>query len=503
MKRITSRFLHILILILILSGGLFAQNQSPKREVRGAWVATVANIDWPISNNETPGEQIKELVIMFDKLKNAGINTIYFQVRTECDALYKSKYEPWSYWLTGEQGKAPEPYFDPLAFAVSEAHSRGMELHAWLNPYRAEKKVGDYPIAENQVTKLHPDWILDFGSYKMLDPGLPQVRDYIANVVADIVRNYDVDGIHFDDYFYPYGPKITDQDSTSYKLFSERFTNVDDWRRNNINRMVAEVYDTINAINPAVKFGISPFGIVQNKYAGTNGFSSYDVIYCDPLTWLKEKTVDYVTPQLYWKVGHPAADYAKLLPWWGTVSNGRDIYVGLFSSKMAAANWNGSPNEIETQVRMERETDNVLGAVFFSAKSISQNWSHLADSLKLDLYKYPALTPTMPWKDNIPPIAPSNLTAKGDSSGILLTWDAPVKASDGDAAAKYVIYRFKDGSDIDLGNPANILKITEDAGTKFKDKVQYDNQANFIYVVTSLDKLNNESKEYVKVVYSK
>ncbi len=482
------------ITIIVFTQFIKAQYIYPKRELRGAWIATVANIDWPSSNSETPGRQISELVNIFDKLAAAGINTVYFQVRTECDALYKSKYEPWSYWLTGKQGKAPDPFYDPLAFAISEAHSHGMELHAWFNPYRAVKTIGEYPIAKNHVTKLHPEWILDFKTYKMLNPGIPAVRHYIAKIIADVVSRYDVDGIHFDDYFYPYTPHITNQDEATYKKYNDGIKDINDWRRHNINEMVAEVYDTIQAINPHVKFGISPFGIVLNKYAGTNGFESYKKIYCDPLTWLKDKTVDYVLPQIYWSIGNKAANFAKLLPWWASVVDGRQLFVGCFSSRMASPDYKGSPSELEDQIRLSRQILNVGGVVFFSAKSIVNNYSHFADSLKV-YFKYPALIPVMKWKDSIPPNPPVNLKAEKDSSGIILTWNRPAVASDGDTAYKFVIYRFSPSEQINLNNATHILKVTSNAKDSYVDSTAAGKNLDYTYVVTALDRMNNESKE--------
>ena len=489
----TKKILFIAFEIFFLSQFVRGQYVYPKRELRGAWIATVANIDWPTSKYETPGRQIRELVNIFDKLKAAGINTVYFQVRTECDALYKSSYEPWSYWLTGKQGQAPKPYFDPLAFAISEAHSRGMELHAWFNPYRAVKTTGEYPIAKNHVTVLHPDWILDFKTYKMLNPGIPAVRDYIAKIVADVVRRYDVDGIHFDDYFYPYTPKISNQDEATYKRYNGGIKDIDDWRRHNINQMVAEVYDTIQAINPHIKFGISPFGIVENKYAGTHGFESYKTIYCDPVTWLKDKTVDYVLPQLYWEIGNHAADFSRLLPWWSSVVDGRQLYVGSFSTKMAGTDYKGSPSELENQIRLSRQIIKVSGIVFFSSKSITDNYSHFADSLKM-YFKYPALIPAMKWKDSIPPQPPTNLKAESDSLGIKLIWNKPAIASDGDSAYKFVIYRFSSPDEIDLDDATHIIQVTNNANDSFFDRDASGNNSSLTYVVTALDRMNNESK---------
>jgi len=490
------RFLITSLLFIILSSQIFSQYIYPKRETRGVWIATVADIDWPSDKNAPPKKQMEELTAMLDKLETAGINSLFFQVRTECDALYQSKYEPWSYWLTGEQGKAPDPYYDPLAFIISESHKRGMELHAWFNPYRAAKTNGEYEIAATHISQIHPEWILNFKTFKILNPGIPAVTHYIARVISDVVRRYDVDGIHFDDYFYPYSPKITKQDASTFAKYKGKFTNIDDWRRNNINKMVEEVYDSIKAIKPYVKFGISPFGIVENKYARTSGMDSYSVLYCDPMAWLKNKTVDYILPQLYWEIGSKAADYASLLPWWALSAGERQVYVGIYSTKMAAPSYKGLPNELERQIRLSRQMIKTYGTVFYSAKSIAGNYSHFADSLKL-YYKYPTLQPAMKWIDSIPPLAPTNLTANEKKSSVVLKWDKPLPASDGDTAYKYVIYRFDYSKQVNIDDARRILKIQSGNETTFTDTTLEKGKLQYTYVVTALDRLNNESEPAV------
>lgn len=493
------KILLVLSALFVFSTILSSQSTHPKREFRGAWVATVANIDWPLSKYDTPGEQIKEMVEIFDSLKAAGINAIFFQIRTECDALYDSRYELWSYWLTGEQGKAPKPYYDPLKFAVKEAHKRGMELHAWFNPYRAVRDTSGYEVAENHVSKTHPEWILQFDNYKMLNPGLPGVREHILNVVSDFITRYDIEGIHFDDYFYPYSPKVSNEDSLTFAKFNRGITDIDDWRRDNINLLMKEIYAIIQSVKPEVKFGISPFGIVENKYAGTDGFESYHILYCDPQTWLEEKTVDYINPQLYWEIGHELADYAKLLPWWTTILNGRHLYVGHYSSKMMSPRYEGELSQIGAQIRMNRAHDRVHGSVFFSAKSIYYNWNSFADSLGNKFYKYPAFPPTMPWKDDVPPLPPQNLTSEIDSDKVRLRWELPDVASDGDGADYFVIYEFKADEEMDMENPKNILKVTNHAVTQYSEQLETSSNEKVVYVVTSMDNLHNESKEYAKV----
>ncbi|NOX65678.1 MAG: family 10 glycosylhydrolase [Chlorobi bacterium] len=472
---------------------LTAQNVSPKREFRATWIATVANIDWPTSKFAAPEEQKAELSAMLDSLRQAGMNAIFFQVRTECDALYDSKIEPWSYWLTGEQGKAPDPYYDPLSFVIKETHKRGMELHAWFNPYRAVKDIGAYKQSEDHVSVLHKDWLIKSGNYEMLDPGLPEVREHIKSVMEDVLTRYDIDGIHFDDYFYPYTP-ITNEDSLTFVNYNRGFTNIDDWRRDNINLLMAEIYKIIKESKPKVKFGISPFGIVLNKYAGTNGFNSYNILYCDPLNWLDNKIVDYITPQIYWEIGHPKADYAKLLPWWATVTDGRHLYVGLYSSKMASPNYKGKRSELGDEIRLNRATKNVLGSVFFSAKSISRNWSGLADSMKLDWYKNLSIPPVMTWLDSISPLPVEKLRRIETDSGILLFWNLPDAAEDGEFPYYYLVYRFEDKGQIDLNDPSKIIAKVFNKNTNYFDLAELENGKTYYYIVTSVDRMHNESK---------
>ncbi|OGU77515.1 MAG: hypothetical protein A2W11_01880 [Ignavibacteria bacterium RBG_16_35_7] len=474
---------------------ILAQVNHPKREFRGVWVATVANIDWPSSKLSSSENQITELKVTFDKLKEAGINAVIFQVRTECDALYSSSFEPWSYWLTGEQGKAPEPFFDPLQIAIDEAHKRGMELHAWFNPYRAVKSVDDYIVSDFHVSKVHPEWILTFGNYKMLDPGIPEVKEYIVSIVEEVIRNYDVDGIHFDDYFYPYSPKVSNEDSLTFINYGNNFINIDDWRRHNINSMVALVNEKINSFKPHIKFGISPFGIVENKYAGTNGFNSYSILFCDPLTWIKDKTVDYVTPQIYWEIGHNLADYSLLLPWWVSIIGDRHLYIGHFSSRFTAKRYEGKKSEMGDQLRINREYSNAGGSVFFSAKSITNNYSGFADTLKNNFYKYPALVPLMNWKDNILPYAPKSFYVEKKEKYYHLEWEPPDLAIDGDAAKYFVVYISASNNDMDFDDPQNIFTIVDGNATELIHIPEFDYEGQICFAISSLDKVQNESIE--------
>ncbi|MDA3860565.1 MAG: family 10 glycosylhydrolase [Melioribacteraceae bacterium] len=481
----------VLLLFIILVGNTFSQNQNPKRELRGAWIATVVNIDWPLGKENSTEIQKQNLINQLDSLAAAGMNAVFFQVRTECDAFYKSNFEPWSHWLTGEQGKAPSPFYDPLQFAIEESHKRGMELHAWFNPYRAVRDTALYSPDENHVSVKHPEWIITSLKFKMLDPGLPEVRKHVLNVMDDVLVNYDIDGIHFDDYFYPYGPKISNEDSLTFYNHSRGITNIDDWRRDNINLLMKEIYEIVKAKKAHVKFGISPFGIVRNEYANTNGFNSFDIIYCDPLNWLDNKIVDYITPQVYWEIGHEKADYAKLVPWWSTIKTDRHLYIGQYSSRMAAPDYKGKKSELGDQIRLNRSYPNVLGSVYFSAKSITRNWSGLADSMKNDWYKNIALPPTMEWIDSTPPIKPENVHIVETKSGLLIDWNMPDAATDDDFPNYYLIYKFNSKEEIDLNKSEHIVSKVLSKKTSYFNLNE--NDKNVFYVITSVDRLHNES----------
>ncbi len=480
----------LLLFVIMLSAAMLGQ--APKREFRGAWIATVTNLDWPTRGAATQTQK-DQLTSLLDALVTAGINAVIFQVRPECDALYASPYEPWSYWLTGSQGTAPSPWYDPLEFAVEEAHKRGMEIHAWFNPYRAYRQNNTYPAAAQHVTKLHPEWIITCpDGYKILDPGLPQTRDFVSMVISDVVRRYDVDGVHMDDYFYPYSEHgFTNEDALTFQTYPRGFTSVHDWRRDNVNLLVRQVYDSLQAIKPWVKAGMSPFGIWKSGVpAGIFGMSSYDVIYCDAIAWLQDQSIDYLTPQLYWAFGG-GQDFGILQQWWSdsAAAHGRHLYPG-----HAIYRW--SADEIANQVAANRSNPNVQGSVHFRANNIRYDTYGNGARMINDLYRTGAAIPVMPWKETTPPEAPQNLITQTDPvSGLTtLSWNAPVAASDGDTAARYLVYRVSQqnitAGDLDEG--ANVLAV---AGmTSFIPSARIDAPNDqYSFAVSALDRNNNES----------
>jgi uncharacterized lipoprotein YddW (UPF0748 family) len=491
----------LLAFILLFTFSLTLAQAPPKREFRGAWVATVTNIDWPSSAGISSQVQRAQLTTMLDQLAAAGFNAIVLQIRPACDAFYASPYEPWSSWLTGTQGVAPSnDYYDPLVFACQEAHKRGMELHAWFNPYRVklQGKLPTYPnspatLDSSNVAVRHPSWAITCPTdgYVFLNPGLSEVRDHVARVVADVVRRYDIDGVHMDDYFYPYAEHgFTTEDMETFRLNPNGFRYPDSiasWRRNNVNLLIKQMYDSVQAIKPVVKVGMSPFGIWKNGVpSGTSGTSGYADLYCDAVAWLSGKYIDYITPQLYWAFGG-GQDYAKLQPWWESVTNGRHFYTGNITSV-------GS-TQLGMQINFNRTTK-VEGTVLFSASSVTRNSYGILDSLKGRYFTTAAVIPVMNWKDTLRPNAPTNLRASFNSTSGLnqLAWDPSTPASDGDTARRYLVYRFTkqayQPSDLDVAS--NLLALTGVPTVVPPSRLDNEN-SQYFFAVSAFDRNNNES----------
>jgi uncharacterized lipoprotein YddW (UPF0748 family) len=487
--------LTILLIAIFISSTLFAQSIPPKREFRGAWIATVTNIDWPSGTN--PEAQKQQLITLLNGLKAVNVNAIMFQIRPECDALYQSNIEPWSRWLTGTQGTPPSPFYDPLQFAIDEAHKRGMELHAWFNPYRAVRAVtgnGSYPQSANHVTSLHPDWILQVGNVKFLNPGLQEVRDYVTSVFLDVATRYDVDGIHIDDYFYVEG--ITTQDAATFTNYPRGFTNLGDWRRDNVNILIEQINDSLMAVKPWIKWGVSPRGIWRDGVPpGIVGNDNYSSIYCDAMAWLHNRSIDYINPQLYWAFGG-GQDYAKLMPWWADSAgaNDRHMYVGHAVYRINSGINPFNATEIPRQIRLNRTDNDCQGSVLYNTSTTLANPLGFYDSLRNDLYRYPALPPIMDWKDIVPPNPIQNIRFERLANGQAgLAWDLPQTASDGDSAKRYVVYRFNYSNiqQSDLDNSANILNIE---GSRQSIPGEPPSPTGpYYFVVTTLDRNNNES----------
>ena len=483
--------------------------KAPKRELRAVWVATVFRIDWP--NKKKPEKQKTEFIDMLDEFVSIGFNTIIVQVRSSADAFYASPYEPWSQWLTGKQGVAPDPMYDPLEFIIEEAHKRNLEIHAWFNPFRAVLDTTKTKTDSLHISKTHPEWLFAHGKNLYLNPGIPEAREYVVKVVTDVANRYDIDGVHFDDYFYPYPIKgVAIPDSAQYQKYNSIASlTIDDWRRNNVNTFVREMHNNLLITKPYLKFGISPFGIWRNKRddingSATRGLSNYDALYADVRKWLQEGWLDYAAPQLYWTRGYKIADFDTLAKWWDENSFGRHIYTGhaafRISKKAKQSAWK-KPDEVPSQLRDIREKQNLSGSIFYSSKSVLQNPLGLTDSLKEDLYKYPAFVPTMSWKDATPPPSPTDFRSERNMNKIVLTWEKPTVSNPSpvDSATYYAVYKFR-GTEIgDISNPANIYAITRDNQISFTRRWAVFRKK-YTYTVTAFDRMHNESNTAQAVI---
>lgn len=506
MSKIKSQRLLSFLFVICLGGALLhsgiAQSIPPKYEMRGVWIATVINIDWPSKPGLSTEQQKKEFIQILDKDKAMGMNAVFVQVRPSGDAFYPSQYDPWSEYLTGKQGQAPQPYYDPLKFMIDEAHKRAMEFHAWINPYRMVFDVTRSSVASNQVTKKHPEWFVRYGKQLIFNPGLPETVNYLVGVVKDIVHRYDVDGIHLDDYFYPYPTSQHFNDDAAYKKYGNGLS-LADWRRANCDTAIKRVHDAILQVKPMVKFGVSPFGIYKNKYvdpegSDTRGSTNYHDLYADILLWLKEGWIDYVAPQLYWKIGKTGQDFRILLDWWSNHTYGRDLYIGqavYHADERDVSGW-ADTKELPDEIKFIRQFPRkVQGSLFFSNKSFNSNPNGFVDSLKNNYYRKPALIPPMLWIDKNPPKAPEIWTGSGGR--LPQIYGALNELSKREIVNKYVLYT---GRTIEtLGEHPELIITGDNSGSMFQFVLNNSNIPigckKFYAAVTSVDRENNESTE--------
>ncbi len=399
------------------------------REFRAAWVASVANIDWPSRSDLTTERQQAEIVSILDQAQALKLNAIVLQVRPAADALYPSTLEPWSEYLTGEQGQAPEPFYDPLKMWIDQAHQRGIELHAWLNPYRARHASAKSPLATNHIAAAQPAVVKKYGDQLWLDPAEPAATQRILDVVTDLVHRYDVDGIHVDDYFYPYpiqspdGREIDFPDEPAWLRYRSTHGQASraDWRRQQVNKLIQKMYDVIHQEKRWVLFGISPFGLgrPERRAVGINGFSQYDSIYADAELWLSQGWLDYASPQLYWPIDQAAQAFPVLLTGWARENTlQRHLWPGLFTSRIDASSKSWQPEEISRQISLTREQLGVAGHIHFSMIALLQDRRGIASLLKAGPYATAALVPASPWLDAQIPDAPRlSLKRPSDPNG--------------------------------------------------------------------------------------
>ena len=541
MKILVKQAASILFVIMSINDLALCQKLL-KREFRGVWIASVANIDWPSQPNLSSEEQREEFRTILNHHEKNGVNAVIVQIRPNADALYRSKIEPWSAWLTGKEGKIPDPEYDPLTFMIEEAHERCMEFHAWLNPYRAifdaakfykkpshihldslkvfmndlirsdssntdgKLSAHDYKslvqLLELDTSLLvyrKPEWFLQYGNKIYFDPGIPDVRDHIIRVVQDIVKRYDIDAIHMDDYFYPYKiAGVEFPDSISFDQYGSAYSSElkDFWRRDNVNTIVRMLNEAIKNEKPFVKFGISPFGVWRNASVDPTGSktkagqTNYDDLYADVLKWQKEKWIDYVIPQIYWHRGFDLADYEVLAKWWNENHHGVHIYIGhglyRVNGESKTEAWR-NPAEIPGQIDLNRSLPNIAGSCFFSSKSLINNPLGVSDELQENFYQYPAIIPKMSWLGNTALGIPKIVDAKNGKNGIELNW----KGNHGDDF--YVIYRFNGKKIGDVNDPRNILIIQRKTRMFYRD-TNMKRFRKYTYAISSLDRLHNESE---------
>lgn len=473
---------------------------NPKREFRGAWLHVIGQTQW---QNKTTEQAKAYIVDQLDKLQRAGCNAVIFQVRPTADAVYKSDLEPWSAWLTGKRGKAPDPMWDPMEYALQEAHKRGMEFHAWLNPYRVTSTAKEV-LPKNHISNREPERFFRYNGQILFDPAYQQNRDFICEVVKDIMKRYDVDGIHIDDYFYPYpapGKKIPD-DASYLRLRNNMERN--DWRRHNVDLLIEQLHKTIKETKPWVRFGISPFGIWRNKGndprgSESSGLQNYDDLYADILLWDRKGWVDYLVPQLYWNLDTQAAPSRKLVQWWNDNIHNSDLYIGQDVKRTmdVADPKNHDRNELDTKVKLTRKLKNVGGNVWWHGYWVTGNYKGAADSLAKKYQSTIALPPAYKGPGRGPKHIEKIELVKNDE-GQFLEWPAAKNGREEKAedVVRYVVYEFLQGEKQDLDNSQAIVALTP------YNRVRIANpEPGLTYAVTALDRLNRESEPiflYVK-----
>lgn len=486
------RTCFIILMILLPAYSSFAQ----KREFRAAWIATVSNIDWPSKPGLPAIEQQQQFIRRLDQLVKMGCNSVIVQIRPAADAFYASKMEPWSRYLTGKQGQPPFPYYDPLQFMIEETHKRNIEFHAWFNPFRALVDSKKNPNPPDHITLKHPEWIIAYGGKSYINPGVPEAREYVIKVITDVVKRYDIDAVHLDDYFYPYRiAGLEFNDGGSYNTFSMGINNREDWRRNNVTLFVANLNTNIKAIKPYVKFGISPFGVWRNASKDPEGSmtrggqTNYDDLYSDIRLWLEKGWIDYALPQLYWEHRHRAAPFEVLLPWWRDHAYHRHVYYGLGLYRMLGATtgvWGGT-KELLSQINDIRTEAPNSGYALYSLSNLDKIYQPIGDSLAF-YGRHIAFPPPMKWLDSIAPPPPAMVKAIPSSQGTLIQWQ---DHDHNKKTTRYAVYRFHKGEQADLEQNDHIIGLTSE--TELLD-ASANHGGPYFYVVTALDRLWNESK---------
>ena len=475
-----------------------------KREFRGAWLHIIGQGQYA---RQSTAENQAYLIRQLDLLKQAGCNAVIWQVRPQADAAYPSALEPWSRWLTGTAGQAPDPMWDPLQFMIDESHRRGMELHAWINPYRVTSGADDRP-APGHVYYQHPEWFLTYADGKIyFDPALPESRDFIDRVVRDIVTRYDVDAIHMDDYFYPYPKEGAEfPDTASFARYGAGWGDKGDWRRHNVDMLIEQLHNSIQELKPWVQLGISPFGIWRNKKSDangsdTNGLQCYDALYADCPRWTAMGWVDYMVPQLYWELEHKLASDLTLSYWWNDHANGRHMYYGQAVRNVMThrdiADDGGdtlNPTQLDHKMRLMRRLPHVHGVTWWPGYTVTENFRGVLDSLANNHCARPAIIPPYVWLDDVPPGKVTDLiVSKAGKGKETLSWAPPATADPLQQAARYAVYRFAQGETVDVDRAEAIVAITGQTSITLDAP-----KGRHTWAVTAVDRCNNESEPATK-----
>ncbi len=486
---------------------------NPKYELRAAWVATVMNIDFPSKAGLSSGELQLEITKMLDMHQRNNINAIIFQVSPSADAFYPSKILPWSQWLMGKSGDAPNSDFDPVAFLVDECHKRNIEFHAWFNPYRVKVKL-ETTMSIHHASNRHKDLMLTYGNKMYFDPGYEKTRQIVTAAVMELVHKYDVDGVHFDDYFYPY--KIAGEefpDTLSFETEARGFAKnqKEDWRRENVDLIIEMLHDSIKAAKPWIKFGISPFGVWRNRTEDASGsdtkagVTNYDDLYADVMLWLQKGWIDYIMPQVYWERGKQNADFDKIVDWWSKNNYEKPVYIGhgiYKTDKNSTTEAWRNVSEIPSQIQLVRTYPEINGSAFFTTNTFVENPMSVVDIIKQELYKYRALPPTMPLIDNQKPEIPQNLIAKKikKKKMMLLTWQNTSTTEEMDKVKYYMIYKF-DGKTIgDISRPENFFLLTQKNELEVPVVNKFFKRTEVTYIITAFDRMHNESEPAIIIL---
>lgn len=490
-----------LLIILLCGAWLTCLAESPKREMRMVWIATVNNIDWSPKNTTEPYKQREAMIAMLDTFQSLNINSIIFQIRPTADALYESKVETWSRFLTGEQGVEPYPYYDPLAFTIEEAHRRNIDVHVWINPYRLLNSNDLNLLDQNNLFFKDPELFIKYGEQYIFNPARQETLDHLQKVISDIVSRYDIDALHIDDYFYPYpiaGKEFPDKED--FKRDPRGFKDIKDWRRDNVNRAIKMISETVREIKPHVEFGVSPFGVWRNatkdpRGSNTKALSNYDDLYADILHWIKQGQVDYIIPQLYWEFGHKTAEYKTLAEWWSKNSKGTNLYVGLYASNLgnskASKAWTDG-NELCRQMTLNRTIPKIEGVGLYSAVAIMENRLGIADSLRNNYFRYKSLVPVSLRTTGEKPEAPENLHMEFDykKQRITLNWQDVAS----DETKYYVVYFAEEGQKIDQNSSRAILGTTRDKCLDITTLLLKNISKRYTFAVTAVNRYNEESR---------